>query len=567
MKIWKKSISIVAGIGLLANGFIPLSTAAAESKFSSLQEVAAVTANQPQLQAKINTTDEKVVSEDTLVIKMNKLLTSAQHKAAGATLLKQFSDLKYAVVKVTNKKDLNKVIRNYQKLNEVKSVSPSVFYKPLGIDPKASSQYQNSLLQLEKAQKLAGKNAVTVAVIDQGVDSKHPDLKGRLLSSYNTVNPMNPGSPDYHGTHVSGIIAANKGNGIGGYGVNPNAKILPIDVFDRGWGASDYAIANGILYAVEKGAKVINMSLGGSMKSPLIEEALQKAAEKNVVVIAAAGNTGDDTISYPAAYEGVISVGSVNSDKKLSYFSSYGPSVDVVAPGEDIYSTMYDYEKKSTFVKMSGTSMATPMVSGIASLLLSKNPNLTPAQIEYILEETAEDLGAIGFDVKYANGLVNPVLAMQYDVKKLPTLLTKKLTVEEMIVKAAPVKLTEPVELEGQITMPYQEYLYKVDVEKGDNLQFVLDGASQFDYKLSLYLETKDGKHSEEINAVQEGKQEGKLFQAPFSGTLVFSVKDVNGSYDKSALKSSEFTLNVSKQIELPADHSDLLKPLDSSDR
>lgn len=562
MKIWKKSISIVAGLGLLANGLVPLSTSAAESKFTSLQDVAAVTVDQPQLQSKINAANEKVVSEDTLVIKMNKLLTSAQHKAAGATLVQQFSDLNYAVVKVKNKKDLQKVIRNYQKLNGVKSVSPSVLFKPLGvIDPKSSSQYQNSLLQLEKAQKLAGKNAVTVAVIDQGVDSKHPDLKGRLLSSYNTVNPMNPGSPDYHGTHVSGIIAANKGNGIGGYGVNPNAKILPIDVFDRGWGASDYAIANGILHAVEKGAKVINMSLGGPMKSPLVEEALKKAAEKNVVVIAAAGNTGDDTISYPAAYEGVISVGSINSDKKLSYFSSYGPSVDVVAPGEDIYSTMYDYEKKSTFVKMSGTSMASPMVAGVASLLLSKNPKLTPAQIEYILEETAEDLGSVGYDVKYANGLVNPVLALQYNVKKLPTLLTKKLTVEEMIQKATPIKLTEPLELEGEITMPYQEYLYKVDVEKGDNLQFVLDGASQYDYKLSLHLESIDGKHTEEINAVREGKKEGKLFLAPYSGTLVFSVKDVNGSYDKSARKSSQFTLGVSKQAELPADHSDILKP------
>ncbi|MDA6790855.1 S8 family serine peptidase, partial [Escherichia coli] len=78
---------------------------------------------------------------------------------------------------------------------------------------------------------------------------------------------MSPGTPDYHGTHVAGIVAANKNNGIGGYGVNPNAKILPIDVFDRGWGASDYVIAQGILYAVEKGAKVINMSLGGPMKS------------------------------------------------------------------------------------------------------------------------------------------------------------------------------------------------------------------------------------------------------------------------------------------------------------
>ncbi|OMF61523.1 alkaline serine protease [Paenibacillus sp. FSL R5-0490] len=548
MERWlKKSINLAAGIGIAAGSLLGASGVSAESG-KEVPGISAVQIDQPSLQKKLEQSKESALSGDTLVVKFKKPLTQSQHKMAGGTLIKQFSNLNYAVVKVRNKNQFSKVLTNYKKLNGVISAYPSVNYKPLSLpDPKAKEQYQNELLQLEKAQKLAGKNPVTVAVIDQGVDMNHPDLKGKLLPSYNAVNPMSPGTPDYHGTHVAGIVAANKNNGIGGYGVNPNAKILPIDVFDRGWGASDYVIAQGILYAVEKGAKVINMSLGGPMKSPLIEEALKKAAEKNVVVVAAAGNTGDDSLSYPAAYEGVISVGNINSSKKLGILSTCGTSVDIVAPGEDVYSTMYDYEKKSSFLKMSGTSMASPMAAGAASLLLSKHPGLTPIQIEYILEHTAEDLGDKGFDVVYGNGLLNPAAAMQYDIKKLPALTKHQLSEKEILEKAEAVSLEKKQTVKGAITAPFQEKWYKTDVEKGDLVQFVLNGAKQFDYKLKLFLVSDEGKVELDVNKVREGYEEGKLFEVPFSGTLAFGVKDVNGSFDDSGRGQSKFSLSAEK--------------------
>jgi type VII secretion-associated serine protease mycosin len=564
MKKWaKQAMLMAAGLGLAASSVLAPSAVSAETKISKLPGVAAIQANQPLLQKKLEQTEKPALSDDTLVIKFKKPLTQAEHRIAGGTLIKQFTDLNYAVVKVKDKKNLHKTIKKYQDFSQVVSVNPSAFYKPLSLkDPKTSEQYQINLLQLEKAQQLAGKHQVTVAVIDQGVDGNHPDLKGRLLPGYNAVNPMNQGSPDFHGTHVAGIIAANKNNGAGGYGVNPSAKILPIDVFDRDWGATDYAIAQGILYAVEKGAKVINMSLGGPMPSPLIEEALKKAAEKNVVVVAAAGNSGDNSLSYPAAYEGVISVGSINHEKKLSDYSTYGTSVDIVAPGEEVYSTIYEYEKKSSYRKLSGTSMSSPMVAGVASLLLSKYPNLTPLQVEYILEHTAEDLGDKGFDIKYGNGMVNPVAALQFDLTKLPAISKGTWTEKEILENAKVVSLTEKVELKGSITKPFEEHWYKAEVQKGELVQFILEGAPQYDYKLMVHLYSPNGKTILDINKVREGKTEGKLFEAPFAGTLAFGVKDVNGSFDDSGRALSKYKLSVIKGSERPKDETSIQNPL-----
>ena len=217
---------------------------------------------------------------------------------------------------------------------------------------------------------MQGNSQVKVAVIDTGIDRNHPELKGSILSSSNIIDPMNPTAPQFHGTHVAGIIAAKKDNGIGGYGMDPNAKILSYDVFGGDMWTFDYTIANAILEAVDQGANVINMSLGGSIPSAILQEAVEKAIDRGVIVVAAAGNDGMDMPSYPASYEGVISVGSVNSDKKLSGFSTYGASTDVVAPGEDIYAPSYVATKETTFERLSGTSMASPAVAGSCSIAI-----------------------------------------------------------------------------------------------------------------------------------------------------------------------------------------------------
>lgn len=509
--------------------------------------------------------DASPIIPDTLVVKYKGSLPTSIQTKYGGKVISKVPSLGYTVVKFKDEATAKKAYVQYKALKGVSSVTPSVRYQTYSTitDPKVSEQYHISMLNIAKAQALAGKNRVVVAVIDQGIDRNHPEFKDQLLPSYNVLNPMNSPRPDFHGTHVAGIIAARKGNSDGGYGINPKASILPIDVFDRGWGTSDYTIAQGILYAVEKKAKVINMSLGGSMPSLLLEEAVQKAVDAGIVVVAAAGNTGSDMKSYPAALEGVISVGAVDKTGKLADFSSYGATVDLVAPGADVYSTIYDYEKKSGYAELSGTSMATPVVAGIASLLLSKNPKLTPAQVEYILKKTAKDVGAKGFDTRYGFGLVNPVAALGFDTKTLPTLTKALWTKKDILAKAISLSGKDTYKLTGVFTNPLEQKWYQLPVTKGDMYQITLQESAVFDSKLLIQTHQKySSTQKMEVNDMQEGGTEGYLYKAPFTGILTVGVKDISGNYDLKGSNQSQYALQVEKVAIIPEDESTIESPI-----
>lgn len=562
--ITKKLVALGASFALVASPFASMTAeASAEPIAKKLQSVnsSEKVAKQSINNSLSNKEKTKNFSDDTIIVKYSKLLTVNDHKKAGGTVIQQVSGLKYVAIKVKDKKKLQQTIKNYQKNSKVMSVQLSPIYKQTGtIDPKISEQYVHTQLNTAKAQELAGKNQVKVAVIDTGIDRNHSELKDSIISSTNIIDPMNPAAADIHGTHVAGIIAAKKDNGIGGYGVNPNAKILSFDVFGGDMWTFDYTIANAILEAVDEGAKVINMSLGGSMPSDLLKEAVDKAIDHGVVVVAAAGNDGMNLPSYPASYEGVIGVGSVNKDKKLSEFSTYGASTDIVAPGEDIYAPYYDVKKGSTFDRLSGTSMASPVVAGAAALLLSKYPKLTPAEVEYVLEKTATGLGEKGFDTKYGNGLVNLTGALTYDVKNIPSIVKQTWGQKEIVNNAA--LITAPAEVKDSLTKPSEQKWVKLPVEKGEYIQASLVGNSFYDYKMSIHFYGDNQQQLTDINDVKEGKEEGKLIKAPFSGTVAIGVKDVNGSYDDSSSKQSSYTLKVDKLASLPEDESTLEAPI-----
>nr|WP_269448604.1 S8 family peptidase [Metabacillus kandeliae] len=501
----------------------------------------------------------------TLVIKYKEALPLGIYQKAGTKLVKRIPGLNYEIVQISGRQTLEKAAKVYLQTKGVLSVSRSALYYPQGqLDPKAGLQYQLKNLHIEEAQKLAGKNKVRVAVIDTGIDAKHPELINSVISNNSVTNPMQKGLPDVHGTHVAGIIAAKKDNGIGGYGINPNAGILSLDVFNRSMFTGDYEIALGILKAIDEKAQVINMSLSSSMSSPIIEEAVRKALKANITIVAAAGNSGMSDAEYPAAYEGVIGVGSVNSKNQLSSFSSYGPAVDVTAPGEEIYSTVYDYEKGSSFMKLSGTSMASPVVAGVASLLLSKNPKLTPYQVNYILNKTASDLGAKGYDLKYGHGLVNPVAALKFDSRKIPASLS--ISEGELLKKAKELKSDAAA---GSFTSLNQHDAYRLEVHAGENIQTRLSGSKLFDYELDLRFFPKGTSKptvSLNLNDQHEEKDEGTLFEAPGNGTLVLVAKDVYGNASES--KGSSYTLTLNRSDQKMTDESssfDDAKPLEAA--
>ncbi|MBL4954089.1 S8 family serine peptidase [Neobacillus sp. YIM B02564] len=568
--IWKKISTI--GIGaVLMTSTIFTSTAQVTAAGKQGMNKSAIQKKLAPIKQKIKESKASLLSDDTLIIKYKQPINQGEVKGVNKDFIitQNVKQLGYIVVKLLKKNNLQKVTQAFQKNSKVLSVERSVMYKTFSVpaDPKVNDEYHLSMLNIAKAQQLAGKKKVKVAVIDTGIDQNHPELKGKVLPAYNIINPMNHGAPDTHGTHVSGIIAAAKGNGIGGYGINPNVEILPIDVLDRDGltlGMTfDYTVAQAVLYAASHGAKVINMSLGSPFPSTILKDAVDTAIQKGVTVVAAAGNDAEAYPNYPASYEGVIGVGAVNNKKQLSWFSSYGPSVDLVAPGEDIYAPIYDYEKKSSFETLSGTSMSSPMVAGVASLLLSKHPNLKPAQVEYILEHTAKDLGAKGYDIKYGNGLVDPVGALNYNIKNLPSFVTAKWTKKDILQKATTLSFADSKELTENFTKPSEQKWYQFPVKKGEFIQTALNGPSQYDYKMTLNIYSDDQTFSVDVNKQEAGKTEGKLIQAPFSGTMAIGISDVNGNYDESPAKRSTFRLAIQRSAEMPEDESTMEAPIE----
>ncbi|MGY1593103.1 S8 family serine peptidase [Geodermatophilus sp. SYSU D00708] len=271
-------------------------------------------------------------------------------------------------------------------------------------------QYGNALVHSEAARAEVDTplSDVVVAVLDTGV-APHPELAGALVAGQNFTTSDTTDTTDRHGhgTHVAGTIAADAGSAV--EGVAAGARLMPVKVLpDSGSGISTWANA-GIVWAADHGADVINMSLGGPGNSSVYAAAVDYARSKGVTVVAAAGNDNSSAPFYPAATPGVVSVAAVDDAKAKAPFSNYGPSVDVAAPGVGILSTYLDGD----LVFMSGTSMASPHVAGVAALVEATAPGLTPDQVERALVTSATDLGAAGRDDYYGSGLVDAVRAVR----------------------------------------------------------------------------------------------------------------------------------------------------------
>lgn len=280
-----------------------------------------------------------------------------------------------------------------------------------------SYQWNMTVTKTNTAWDIArGNTTDIVAIIDTGVSTSHPDLAGKIVAGYDFIdNDSNPTDQNGHGTHVAGIAAAGTNNSVGVAGVNWNARIMPVRVLDASGNGYDSDIADGIIWAADHGAKVINMSLGGVSSYPqTMQSAVDYAHGKGVTIVAAAGNAGSNVLTYPAACNHVIGVAATDQSDTRANFSNYGSYVDVAAPGVVITSTYWNATSGNGYGQGTGTSMASPHVAGLASLLAGLHPAWTPDQIESRIETTAKDLGTAGRDNFYGYGRIDSRAAIAW---------------------------------------------------------------------------------------------------------------------------------------------------------
>jgi len=345
---------------------------------------------------------------DQVLVKFDPTLSNQLHseylQANDASLISKIPDLGVSVLRVP--------VGQAEAVATELNASPGVIYAEpnypayaldvIPNDPGWSNQYNMVAIDAPQGWSLTtGASSVTIAIVDTGVDLSHPDLVNKILPGYDFVNNDVVAQDDNgHGTHVSAIAAAETNNGIGVAGVDWGANILPVKVLDASGNGTYANVAAGITWATDQGAQVINLSLGGTSKSSTLEDAVNYADAHGVILVAAAGNSGGSVL-YPAAYPPVMAVAATDSSNTRASFSSYGSTVDVAAPGVNIYSALVG----GNYGFLSGTSMAAPHVTGLAAILLGI-PGIDPAHVRSLIESTSLDLGTPGRDVYYGYGLI-----------------------------------------------------------------------------------------------------------------------------------------------------------------
>ena len=358
-------------------------------------------------------------------------------------------------------------ISEYSKRKDVEYAEPNYIAHTLMTPNDRYYSYQwhldnseHSGIEMEDAWNISQGKGAVVAIIDTGVAyrnyrniyQKAPDLSGTcFVPGYDFVNnDRYPDDDNRHGTYIAGIIAQTTNNRIGTAGVAFKSCLMPVKVMNSEGAGTHSDVAQGIYFAVNHGADVINLSLGGSNSSKTLKDAVKYAYEKGVVVISAAGNNNSNHLTYPAAYdEYVIAAGATQYDKKLAPYSNYGKALDLTAPGGNLKIDQnndgygdgilqqtfrkVDNKIKWDYFFMAGTSCSSAQVAGIAALLIANGNATTPKEIESALEETAKDLGQPGFDEKYGWGLVDAYAALQWKAKnKISSLIISDVAVKNV---------------------------------------------------------------------------------------------------------------------------------------
>ena len=393
-----------------------------------------------------------------IIVKFRKGLSKAAAASMiskhGAVTLRASRRGGFKRLKIPKGKKVSELVQIYRKDPRVEYVEPNYIARASLTPNDRFYEYQWHMdnpeyggIHMGEAWDVSTGSGVNVAVIDTGVAYEDYDDGGEIfaqapdladtsfVAGYDFVNDDSHPNDDHgHGTHVTGTIAQSTGNGIGVAGVAFDCSIMPIKVLDSaGWG-THANIADGIYFAADNGAKVINLSLGGPADSTTLRDAVDYAYSKGVTIVAAAGNEGSTTISYPAAYDdSVIAVGATRYDEALASYSNHGASLDLTAPGGDLsvdqnedgyvdgvlQQTFSGSPTNFAYWFYAGTSMAAPHVAGVAALVIA-NGVTGPDAVRDVLEATADDLGASGWDGTYGWGLVNAAAALADPAEEPP---------------------------------------------------------------------------------------------------------------------------------------------------
>ncbi len=357
---------------------------------------------------------------DELILRVDNNSTIKRLEAAleknGVNIIKRVDELGLVRVKLPDGMTIPEAEKMLKELDEISETIKNVRTEvPRNIDELPMLGPNRPLVPVDKkgleivkcnnpANQAVYGRSVIVAVLDTGVDDRHPDLVDRTLNGYNFVDDTTLTADTHsHGTACAGIIVGAGLTDESVRGLSPAAYLLPVKVMDENGKGESFAVVEGIVYAVDRGAKVINLSIGTSGNSKILREAVDYAIEHGAIVVAAAGNDGKEAVLFPANYKDVICVGAIDGNLNHAPFSNFGDEVDIVAPGVGVYTTAPD----GSYKQFSGTSFSAPFVSGAIAALISENPHDSSDEIYQKLLDGADNIGDAGRDIRFGEGLLN----------------------------------------------------------------------------------------------------------------------------------------------------------------
>lgn len=424
------------------------------------------------------------VGKQDKVIKGNGLSQKKEIKQLGIKVLKVApQDREKVIASLKNNKAIDFVEQNgYMYATQ----TPTATQGAIPNDSLYSQQWGMAMIKAPDAWKISTSSpSIKIAILDTGVDESHEDLIGKVLSRVNYTDSTTTSDIKGHGTHVSGVTSALTNNNKGIAGVGGSSSLLNVKVLgDGGTGTWD-GVANGIVWAADNGANIINMSLGGTFNAATVESAVNYAWNKGVLIVAAAGNNGSTTPHYPAYYTNSIAVAATDSNDQIASFSNRGDWVDVAAPGAVILSSV----PGNRYESWGGTSMATPFVAGLAGLLWSQitdsNANgFKNDEVRKCIQDNTDNIGIAGI----GSGRINAYKTVQCGIPPTPP--------DTLIPTVAVISPLNGVIVSGEISVDVSAFdnVAVAQVELFlDGLSYAIDNSAPY----SFYLDTNDLTSSE----------------------------------------------------------------------